>query len=109
MPSSGALRRVAVIRTDVSEERIASIRVTRVDELGTLAVTSNRSPHGVPHSHRLKCLKSYIALTGWALQRRRNVSPVRNEQCSYIPEDDILHSHRRENVKYYIALTGWAL
>jgi hypothetical protein len=38
------LRRVALVRTDVSEELSASfIRVTRVDELGTtLAVTSNR-------------------------------------------------------------------
>jgi hypothetical protein len=44
MPSSGRLRRVAVVRTDVSEERSASIiRVTRIGELGTiLAVTSNR-------------------------------------------------------------------
>jgi hypothetical protein len=38
------LRRVALVRTDVSEELSASfIRVTRIDELGTtLAVTSNR-------------------------------------------------------------------
>jgi hypothetical protein len=37
------LHRVAHVRTDVSEERIASIiRVTRIGELGTLAVTSNR-------------------------------------------------------------------
>jgi hypothetical protein len=37
------LRRVALVRTDVSEERSASIiRVTKIDELGTLAVTSNR-------------------------------------------------------------------
>jgi hypothetical protein len=36
------LRRVALVRTDVSEERIASIiRVTRISDLGTLAVTSN--------------------------------------------------------------------
>jgi hypothetical protein len=44
MASSGMLRRVALVRTDVSEERIASfIRVTRICELGTtLAVTSNR-------------------------------------------------------------------
>jgi hypothetical protein len=37
-------RSVAVLRTDVSEERIASIiRVTRISELGTtLAVTSSR-------------------------------------------------------------------
>jgi hypothetical protein len=38
------LRRVALVRTDLSEEPSASfIRVTRIDELGTtLAVTSNR-------------------------------------------------------------------
>jgi hypothetical protein len=37
------LCRVAVVRTDVSEERVASIiRVTRISELGTFAVTSNR-------------------------------------------------------------------
>jgi hypothetical protein len=42
--SSGTLRRVALVRTDVSEEPSASfIRVTRIGELGTtLAVTSNR-------------------------------------------------------------------
>jgi hypothetical protein len=44
MSSSGMLRRVALVRTDVSVEVTASIiRVTRIDELGTLAVTSNRS------------------------------------------------------------------
>jgi hypothetical protein len=37
------LRHVALVRTDVSEERSASIaRVTEVSELGTLAVTSNQ-------------------------------------------------------------------
>jgi hypothetical protein len=43
MPSSEVLRRVALVRTDVSEELSASfIRVTRIVELGTLAVTGNR-------------------------------------------------------------------
>jgi hypothetical protein len=44
MASSGMLRRVALVRTDVSEELGASfIRVTRIGELGkTLAVSSNR-------------------------------------------------------------------
>jgi hypothetical protein len=44
VPSSGMSGRVALVRTDVSEERGASIiRVTRIGGLGTtLAVTSNR-------------------------------------------------------------------
>jgi hypothetical protein len=44
MASSGILRRVALVRTDVSEELSAYfIRVTRIGKLGTtLAVTSNR-------------------------------------------------------------------
>jgi hypothetical protein len=44
MMSSGMLRRVALVRTDVSEELSAScIRATGIGELGTtLAVTSNR-------------------------------------------------------------------
>jgi hypothetical protein len=44
MPSSGILRLVAFVRTEVSEESIASIiSVTSIGELGTtLAVTSNQ-------------------------------------------------------------------
>jgi hypothetical protein len=44
VPSSGMLRHVAFVRTDVLEERSASIlRVRRIGELGTtLVVTSNR-------------------------------------------------------------------
>jgi hypothetical protein len=61
------------------------------------------------HSHRREKLKSYIALTGWSLYRRRNVFPVRYELGFYIPEDGILHSHRHGNLKSYIALTSWAL
>jgi hypothetical protein len=42
MPYSGILCHVAHARTDDSEECSASImRVTRIGELGTLAVTSN--------------------------------------------------------------------
>jgi hypothetical protein len=44
MPSSETLRRVAPVKTDVSEELSASIiRVTRIGKLETgLAATSNR-------------------------------------------------------------------
>jgi hypothetical protein len=45
MVSSGMLRRVAFVRTEVSEDRINSIiRVSRIGELGTkLVVISNRN------------------------------------------------------------------
>jgi hypothetical protein len=43
MASSRMLRRVVLDGIEVSEELTASIvRVTRIGELGTLAVTSNR-------------------------------------------------------------------
>jgi hypothetical protein len=44
MASSGMLSRVALVKTDISEELSASfIRVTRIVELGTtLALTSNQ-------------------------------------------------------------------
>jgi tRNA A37 threonylcarbamoyladenosine dehydratase len=43
MASSGMIRRVALVRTEVSEKlRATIIKVIRIGELGTLAVTSNR-------------------------------------------------------------------
>jgi DNA-binding TFAR19-related protein (PDSD5 family) len=66
MVSSGKLRRVALVRTDISEEfRASFIRMTRIGELGTtLAVTSNRRTLRILediilHSHRRENLKSY--------------------------------------------------
>jgi hypothetical protein len=47
------------------------------------------------HSHRRENLKSYIALTGWTLYLRRNVSPVKYEL------GDILHTDCRETHKSY--------
>jgi hypothetical protein len=71
MASSGMLRRVALVRTDVSEELIASIiRVIRIDEVEALrysktsvltrATRRNIPEDGILHSHRRENLKSYI-------------------------------------------------
>jgi hypothetical protein len=58
------LRRVALVRTDVSEESIAFIiSVTRISELGRkLTVSSNIPEDGTPHSHRRENLKSYVVM-----------------------------------------------
>jgi hypothetical protein len=87
------------------------MEVLRSSETSVLTrATRHHIPEdGVLHSHCRENLKFYIALTGWTLQRKRNVSPVKYELGFYIPEDGILHSHRRGNLTSYIALTGWAL
>jgi hypothetical protein len=79
MASPGMLRRVALVRTEVSEElSVSIIRVTRIGSLGTtLAVTSKRR----------------------TLRRNTNTRATRRN----ISEDGILHSHRRENLQSYVA------
>jgi hypothetical protein len=104
MSPSGMLRRVALVRTDVSEERITSIiRVTRIGELGTtLAVTSNRST-----LRRNNVLNSAIVVTLMmeaGLCSGNLVFPVRYELGFYIPEDGVLHCHCRKNFKSYFVL-----
>jgi hypothetical protein len=58
MPSLGVLRRVAIVRTDVSEAIISSetLVLTRVTRRNILK-------DGTIHSHRRENLKSYIVLT----------------------------------------------
>jgi hypothetical protein len=79
MASSGMLRRIALVRTDVSEELSASIiGVTRIGELGTtLAVTSIR-----------RTLRKYTKVPPKRLFLQE---PQRN-----ISEGAILHSRRPE-------------
>jgi hypothetical protein len=49
MPCSGMCRRVVLVRTDVSEEHIASIiRVERIRELGTTSAVVRCGPNSVP-------------------------------------------------------------
>jgi hypothetical protein len=57
------LRPVALIRTDVPEERSPSIiRVTRIGQLGiTLAVTSNRRTRGATFLRNVGFYKRHMA------------------------------------------------
>jgi hypothetical protein len=125
------LRRVALVRTDVSEEPsafIISISSQRASVarcgyvpsspfLGTLmmeaissyetflhtrAIRRNIPEDDILHNHRRENLKSYLTLTGWILYWRRSVSPVKYELGFYISEDGILHSHRCKNFKSYM-------
>jgi hypothetical protein len=96
MVSSGMLRRVALVRTDVSEELSDSIiRVTRIGLLGTTpAVTSNRrtvlrllvTAGVIPSSTILVTLKKE------ALSSSESSVLIRATRCNIL-EVGILHVH----------------
>jgi hypothetical protein len=87
MVSSGVLRRVAVVRTDVSEELSASFIRHACRVLFTAGVVAS-SPILV--TLMKEALSSYETLVLTRATQRN------------IPEDAILHSHHRENLKSYI-------
>jgi hypothetical protein len=89
MMSSGMLRRVALVRTDASEELSASFMSVR-----WLPVTASV----VPSSPIL------VTLMKQALSSSET-SVLTTATWRNIPEDTILHSHRHENLKSYIRIS----
>jgi hypothetical protein len=93
MPSSGMLRRVVLVRTDVSEELSVSIvRVIRIGDLGTLAVTSS------PSTLRRKLLKR----AKWNRETDHTYPPI----TSGIPTSEIIIINTV--VSIYITLANFA-
>jgi hypothetical protein len=89
------LRRLALVRTDISEECIASIiKVKRIEAryVFQLLITA-RALHSslIIFTLIMKAIRSSKTSIITCAVRRN------------IPEDPILHSHRRENLKYEMA------
>jgi hypothetical protein len=112
------LRRVALERTDVSEERITSvIMVTKISELATTLAVSNYQPKHAAKKYALLLLVTANGVPSPPILVTLMIGTIRSSETSIltrgtrhnIPEDGILHSHRRKNLKSYIALNGWAL
>jgi hypothetical protein len=109
MVSSRMLRRVALVRTDISEDLSASfIRVTRIGELGiTLALTSNRRSLRRLLVRASVVPSSPILVTMMKALSSSETSILIMATRLNISEDSILHSHRRENLKPYNISFNW--
>jgi hypothetical protein len=89
MASSGMLRRVALVRTDVSVATDA--RCEDIPSVRQLLVTVSIAPSSPIIVTLMMGELSSSETSALTTATRRN-----------IPEDAILHSHRRENLKSYI-------
>jgi hypothetical protein len=90
MASSGILRRVALVRTDVSEELSASVIRVFLHSVRLLLVTTRVLPSS----------PVLVTLMKEALSSSETSALTRATRCN-IPEGAILHSQRRENLTYY--------
>jgi hypothetical protein len=113
MASSGTLRCVALVRTEVSEElRVSLIRLTRIGEIGT--TTDVRCEETLCDFVFLRSVGRLLVRAS-VVPRSPIIVTVMKEALSFsdtlvltratrrnIPEDAILHNHRRKYLKSYI-------
>jgi hypothetical protein len=100
------LRRVDLVRADVSEEYIASIKMGRIGELGTLAVTFLEFLCGVLRLLVTANVPSSLVLVTLMMEALSSETSILIRITRrHIPKDSILRNHRRENLKSYKKLS----
>jgi hypothetical protein len=112
IPYSGMLRRVALVRTDVSEESITSLIKVKI-----IGPRNNVSSHIVFHRSVLRLLVTVNGVPSSPILATLMMEVIRSSETSILTrttqcnnlENGILRSRRRENLKSYTQERGLSL